>query len=47
MDHLASDLRLVSTGSSHRLVGGEGDDVGFANRFLEHREGSRVPRRRS
>ena len=38
MNHLASDLRLVSTGSSHRLVGGEGDDVGFANRFLEHLE---------
>ncbi|MBT8227053.1 MAG: tyrosine-type recombinase/integrase [Dactylosporangium sp.] len=36
MGNSGSDLHVVVTGDGHRLVGGVGDDVAFANRFLQH-----------
>ncbi len=36
MEKLGSDLHVVVASGGHRLAGGVGDDVTFANRFLHH-----------
>jgi integrase/recombinase XerC len=38
MGKLGSDLHVAAVSGGHRLVGGVGDDVAFANRFLQHLE---------